>query len=200
MFYTTTFDQSLYWKGIEIQQSQDDASPLKEILLRLGGLHTSMSFLGSIGHLMTSSGLQTMLDSVYAENTVPNMLTGNAISRAVRGHLLVVAALHAIIMSEIYNSPIIMDNDEESNHPSDLFRLEDNLDSLEISNLLDRTITGEVSAEDLDGNAAIRDMVEKIKTYKNNLSSSRTANLWFQNIEMVEILCKFINLIAYGIL
>ena len=58
-----------------------------------------------------------MLDSVYAENTVPHMLTGKAILRAVGGHLLVVAALHAIIMSEIYSSPIIMDNDEESNHP-----------------------------------------------------------------------------------
>ena len=134
-----------------------------------------------------------MLESVYAENTVPHMLTGKAISRAVHGHLLVVAALHAIIMSEIYNSPIIMDNDEESNHPSDLFRLEDNLDLLEIYDLLDRTIAGEVSAEDLDGNAAIRDMFEKIKTCKDNLSSSRTANLWFQYIEMLEILCKFIK-------
>ena len=70
-----TFDQPLHWKGIEIQQSQDDASPLKEILLPLGGVHTSMSFLGSIGHLMTSSGLKTMLESVYAENTVPHMLS-----------------------------------------------------------------------------------------------------------------------------
>ena len=96
-----TFDQPLYWKGIEIQQSQYDASPLKGILLRLCGLHTLMSFLGSIRHLMTSSGLQTMLESVYPENTVPHMLTEKAISRAVRGHLLVVGALHAIIISEI---------------------------------------------------------------------------------------------------
>ena len=188
-----TFDQPLYWKGVEIQQSLDDTSPLKEILLRLGGVHTSMSFLGSIGHLMTSSGLQTMLESVYAENTVPHMLTGKAISRAVRGHLLVVASLHAIIMSEIYNSPIIFDNDGESNDPSGLFCLEDNLDLLEISDLFDKTIAGEVSAEDLNGNAAIQEMVEKIKTYKNNMSSSRTARLWFQYIEMVEILCKFIR-------
>ena len=105
------------------------------------------------------------------------MLTGKAISRAVCGHLLVVAALHAIIMSEIYNSPIVMDNNEESNHPSDLFHLENNLDFLEISDLLNRTIAEEVSAEDLDGNAAIGDMVGKIKQYKNNLSSSRTANM-----------------------
>ena len=57
---------------------------------------------------MTSSGLQAMLESVYAENTVPHMLTGKAILRAVRGHLLVVGTLHAIIMSEIYNSPVII--------------------------------------------------------------------------------------------
>ena len=121
------------------------------------------------------------------------MLTGKVILRAVCGHLLVVAALHAVIMSEIYNSLILMDNDKESNCPSDLFCLEDNLDLLEICDLLDGTIAGEVSAEDLDGNAAIRDMVEKRKTYKNNLSSSRTGNLWFLYIEVVEILCKFIT-------
>ena len=66
---------------------------------------------------------------------------------------------------------------------SDLFRLEDNLDLLEISNLLDRTITGEVRAGDLDENTAIRDMVEKIKTYKNNLSY---------------LLCKFIKAESTG--
>ena len=67
------------------------------------------------------------------------------------------------------------------------------MDLLEISDLFDKTIAREVSAEDLNGNEAIQEMVEKIKTYKNNMSSSRTARLWFQYIEMVEILCKFIR-------
>ncbi len=62
-----TFDQPLYWKGIEIQHSEDNSSVLKKIVLRLGGLHTTMSFLGSIGHIMTSSGLQAILEKVYAE-------------------------------------------------------------------------------------------------------------------------------------
>ena len=66
-----TFDRPLYWKGTEIQQSQDEANPLKEILVRLGGLHTSVNFFGidqltpmsflGINRLMTSSGLQIML-------------------------------------------------------------------------------------------------------------------------------------------
>ena len=188
-----TFDQPLYWKGIEIQQNENDSSPLKEIVFRLGGLHTSMSFLGSIGHLMTSTGLQTMLECVYAENTVPHMLSGKAISRAVRGHLLVIASLHAIMMSEIYDCPVITENDGETDNSSELFCMEDNVDLTQISNLLDNTIVAELTIEDLDGNEAIRNMLERIETYKNKLSSSRTANLWFQYMEMVQILCKFIK-------
>ena len=59
-----TFNQPLYWKDLEIQNNLPDSSQLKLIVLRLGGLHTCMSFLGSIGYLMTSTGLQTMMESV----------------------------------------------------------------------------------------------------------------------------------------
>ena len=45
---------------------------------------------------MTSSGLQAMLETVYAENTIPYMLNGKAISQAICGHLLMFAALHTI--------------------------------------------------------------------------------------------------------
>ena len=48
-----------------------------------------MSFLGSMGHLMASSGLQELLEVVYAGNTATHMMTGKAASRAIRGHLLV---------------------------------------------------------------------------------------------------------------
>ena len=57
---------------------------------------------------MTSSGLQSMLESVHAGNTVPYMLSGKAISGAVRGHLLVGAALHAIFMLDMYNCHILL--------------------------------------------------------------------------------------------
>lgn len=44
-----------------------------------------MSFLGSIGHLMAVSGLEELLEVVYAGNTVCHMMSGKAVSRAVRG-------------------------------------------------------------------------------------------------------------------
>ena len=53
-----TFDQPLYWKALTIIQSQPDDNDLKGVVLRLGGFHMQMSFLGSIGHLMAGSGLQ----------------------------------------------------------------------------------------------------------------------------------------------
>ena len=54
-----------------------------------------MSFLGSIGHLMAGSGLKDLLDLIYAPNAVEYMLSGKAVSRAVRGHLVIDAALNA---------------------------------------------------------------------------------------------------------
>lgn len=53
-----TFDQPLWWKALMIVESEPMGSDLKGIILRLGGFHTEMSFLGCIGHLMASSGLQ----------------------------------------------------------------------------------------------------------------------------------------------
>ena len=52
-----TFDQPLYWKSVSIKEQQDESSALKEIVLRIGGFHQIMSFLGSIGYIMQGSGL-----------------------------------------------------------------------------------------------------------------------------------------------
>ena len=77
-----------------------------------------MSFLGSIGHIMTETGLKDLLSVVYAENTVPHMLSGKAIARAIRAHTLVELALHALIAADIfeinrpYNNAVLV-NDEK---------------------------------------------------------------------------------------
>ena len=61
-----TFDQPLYWKGVEIAMHMKH---LEQIILILGQFHTKMSFIGSIGHLMTNSGLESALKLVYADHT-----------------------------------------------------------------------------------------------------------------------------------
>ena len=64
-----------------------------KIVCRLGGFHTMMSFLGSIGAMMKGSGLEEALETAYGPNAVTQMMSGKAVSRALRGHFLVEAAL-----------------------------------------------------------------------------------------------------------
>ena len=56
-----TFDQPLFWKALIIVESEPKDSDLRAIILRLGGFHLQMSFLGCIGHLMANSGLRELL-------------------------------------------------------------------------------------------------------------------------------------------
>jgi len=66
---------------------------MQNVVVRLGGFHTEMSFLGCIGKLTDNSGLQELLATVFAANTVGHMMSGKAVGRAVRGHLFVNDAL-----------------------------------------------------------------------------------------------------------
>ena len=64
--------------ALTIIESQLEGSDLRKIVLRLGGFHTLLSFLGSIGNIMSGSGLRSVLELVYAENTVTHILSGKA--------------------------------------------------------------------------------------------------------------------------
>ncbi len=101
-----TFDQPLWWKALTIQDSTPAGSKIRSIILRLGGSHTEMSFLCCIRHIMTGTGLQELLECLYANNTVDHMLSGKTISRAVCGHLRVSGALNTMFMSEVFGIPL----------------------------------------------------------------------------------------------
>ncbi|CAH3149612.1 unnamed protein product, partial [Porites lobata] len=98
-----TFDQPLWWKAQLIVESEPPDSELRSIILRLGGFHAEMSFLGCIGSIMSGSGIEELLECVYASNTVGHMLSGKAVQRAFRGHLLVENALNAILTADAFN-------------------------------------------------------------------------------------------------
>ena len=65
------------------------ASPdLTRVFVRLGGFHTPMSYMGSIGNIMTGSGLEELWESVYAKGSVVHMMSGHAYARALRAHFM----------------------------------------------------------------------------------------------------------------
>ena len=200
-----TFDQPLYQKAVELQVNESESSLIRKIILRLGGLHTCMSFLGSIGHLMNSSGLQQALETAYAENTVPHMLTGKALSRAIRGHMITSGVLHAIMISQIYDSPISYT--EEDIDGEEIDRSEQEIDHSEhrllefakgskleeISQLFELLMAGKISIEEVNSDSTLIDLKNLIDNFKDKRKKSRTANLWLQYMEMVEILLTFIK-------
>ena len=59
-----------------------------------------MSFLCSIGHLMAGSGIKELFQMIYAPKAVEQIMSGKAISRAVRAHLLLDTVLNELLLSK----------------------------------------------------------------------------------------------------
>ena len=64
-----------------------------------------MSFFGSVGTLMSGSGLSELLEMSYGSFSVIQMVSGKAVARALRGHILVestlmIQLLKAIVLSK----------------------------------------------------------------------------------------------------
>jgi len=91
-----TFDQPLWLKAVEIIKAK-----AMNIVCRLGGFHTLMSFMGSIGSMMKGSGIEEVLGTVYSSNVVTHIISGKAVSRALRGHILIEAALVAKLIQSV---------------------------------------------------------------------------------------------------
>ena len=65
-----------------------------------------MSFLGSIAHLMAGSGIKELFEMIYAPKAVEQIMSGKAISSAVRAHLLLDAVLNRLLLSKSIDVPL----------------------------------------------------------------------------------------------
>ncbi len=200
-----TFDQPLWWKALTVIQNDHKDSSLKSVVLRLGGLHTQMSFLGCIGHLMAESGLKELLELVYANNTVIHMLTGKAIARSVRGHLLVDAALNTMLVADAYNLPLPLqtsDTDEIAEEADDSGMTEEGFEEgqppgnaliKEACKLYHQLMDESTSTVEVCQSEALRKIADDIEIYVSSLGNLRTARLWIQYMDMIDILRRFIK-------
>ena len=150
--------------------------------------------------------MQELLETVYAGNSVKHMLSGKAVSRAIRGHLLVFSALNTVLVTNAYNLPLpeFPDSDEESGSDSDSESdmtddEESTIDQEDMpfqdleaaSEVLDRLLDGECSS--YLSPEILNSISAKINEVKGTLSTLRTGKLWLQYMDMVELLCRFIK-------
>ena len=91
-----TFDQPLYKLARTITEAEKFP-----IVVRLGGFHMLMSFLGSVGTLMKGSGLEELFETIYPSNTVGHMFSGKAVARALRGHMMAHSAIMTLLLENL---------------------------------------------------------------------------------------------------
>ncbi|XP_071165969.1 uncharacterized protein [Mytilus edulis] len=181
-----TFDQPLYWKALSIVENENPGSTLKSMVLRLGPFHTEMSFLGSIGNLMSNTGLKEMLELIYAPNAVTHILSGKAVARAFRGHMLVDTALYCLLIADIFN----IDVSKLLEEPNSTF---ETTDMKEIDELYSQLSSGELSASEAGESDVLKNLEATVHRKQEILKQSRTAKLWLQYSEMVQVLRQFIK-------
>ena len=222
-----TFDQPLYWKAITIVFNEPSDSEMKSLIVRLGGFHTEMSFLGCVGQLMENTGLEELLCTVYAPNTVSHMLSGKAIARAIRGHFLVDDALNTVIVKRLIPSVgQICDqemndinqsenrdsakssisernmnhentspetNEENNGAQDDVITDEDTCDMEYIKEMIEKVLSKDMCPQAINDDKIVQSLMQKFAMNKCSLKSSRTASLWIQYMDMIDILRRFIK-------
>ncbi len=100
-----TCDQQLYRVALDVMWVYPDR--FSNVILRLGGMHLLMSFIGSIGTLMADTGLSDVLESVFGG--VGKMLTGKKFPQNVRALRLIV---EEILRDVLLNHPQLSTTDE----------------------------------------------------------------------------------------
>jgi hypothetical protein len=191
---SVTFDQPLFIKAVDIA----GAAKL-EVVVRLGGFHLLRSYLGSIGKIMTGSGLEDVLMEIYGSNTIEHILSGKAYARALQGHLLVCEALTQILLDYLRKetnaddgvTPVLLHGNSTS-----MFQgcLSDN-QACELNTLYNRALQDKVSDTNdflLDSDSLSR-FTHKLEELKTALTfQSRTAQLWISYMRYVELVKTFI--------
>lgn len=164
-----TFDQPLYIKARDIVASSGPGSPIGSVIVRLGGFHMLMSFIGAIGYIMDGSGLQDLFSVAYAAASTEKMLTGHVYSRAVRGHILAHLALAKCVLS-------MMDITDDEN--------------INILEVLDNIGKPTVDFEAPAIGSVMEKFTDKLLELEQN---GPTAKLWVEYFRMVTILKRFIH-------
>jgi len=142
----------------------------------LGTFHMFMNVLGAIGTLMQGLGLKDILETVYGENAVKQMLNGKSVQRAFHGHMSVKKCLYGMIVSELMSSDLEFDT--RVRQYEDMYLT---------------VIARETTLESLESSDIKLKLEQALKDKEDELSSrSRTSKLWLSYTSMVKTSRKLI--------
>lgn len=154
------------------------------VVCRLGGFHAVMSFLRSIGKLMEDAGLAEALHSCYCPLATAQMLAGKNVQRAVRGHFLVQSALYVVLLRQLIEP-----------QSASCQCTCGSLDYLDATFAMFSSVMhkeADLNTDVVPG--CITHLSSLLDSHKSHLrESSRTAKLWLQYIDYIQVLKNFIR-------
>ena len=162
-----TFDQFFWIKALEIITARK-----LNIVPLLGGFHLLMWFYGSIGSIMDESGISKLFECLYGRNTAKHMVTGKAVLRVNRAHLLTESAL----MMKLQKIALTRNYDENMSK-----KLNDSIKTLYKSALEKKEHEVDLQILEL---SSLKDFIAPTKN--SLISKSHTACLWLQYMDYVK--------------
>ncbi|XP_046409257.1 uncharacterized protein LOC124174204 [Ischnura elegans] len=164
-----TFDQPLYIKARDIVETKIFDQTL--MVVRLGGFHLLMSFLGCIGEIMGGSGLKDVLSLIFAEGSVDKILNGHSYARGVRAHIILQQALSLLIFEEL------------------------KYDSIEFKKLIasEDNFTYDMNIDEIHLNESFERLNQLFEIHLETIEKrGKTAKLWVQYFRMVSLMKQFL--------
>lgn len=92
-----TFDWAIYHVAREIQW--DRPNEFANVIIRMGGFHLVLAYLGAIGKMHSSSGMKEILEEsgMYSSTIAKQILAGGQYNRCVRAHKLMYETLFRLL-------------------------------------------------------------------------------------------------------
>ena len=144
-----------------------------------------MSFLGAVGDMMSGSGIEELLELVYATNSVGHMMSGKAFARAIRWYFFVGSCLSNILINKTVQSGGLRTYQLFGMGAQQLYKR-----AADVSEIKKRSANATTR---LNQKLEQEKQVDRdIQNKKNRLTeTSRTARLWVQYIEYVKVIKMF---------
>lgn len=168
-----TFDQPLFLKAVDIVASASTDSDISGVIVRLGGFHLLMSFLGCLGKFMEGSGIEEMWTTVYGKSTIPHLMSGHAYARSYRAHMMTQAALMLLLLEECSSLKDLIINEFRDIH--------------------NQTVNKQKTVEDAMKESKTNEIMTKLEEVCEGLvKTSRTSKLWLQEFKLANLVLDFI--------
>ena len=181
-FVVHTCDQAIYdiAYGLKVKKTHK----YSKLILRLGGFHLALNFMGAIGHIMQGTGLEQVLveGRVCTTGVVKRIMAGKDYYDILQAYTIVQTAMFQLMWEEFETWLLHQVDVPDLNMISNciegiLLAVEDN-NSDKVIDLVDKP--------DIQQN--LNQILHLLDNFKESICISTTAKLWLMFIEMVDII------------